>query len=116
MRGRGPGMMMGAMVDARLAYLKAQLGITEAQGKVWADYEEAVKSRIAARAGNHQAMMDGRAEDNAIDRLDLRIAAMESMVDLLKSTRAATVALYDSLSAEQKALADDLIGSDCGAM
>ncbi|MCW0182492.1 Spy/CpxP family protein refolding chaperone [Zavarzinia sp.] len=120
-QGGGPGMGrrgmgMGAMIDARLAYLKAQLGITEAQAKVWAAYEDTVKNRAAGRLGNHDAMMDAKANGTAIDRLDLRIAAMETMIDLLKSTREATVALYDSLSAEQKVVADQLIGNDCGAM
>lgn len=120
-QGGGPGMGrrgvgMAPMIDARLAYLKAQLGITEAQAKVWAAYEDSVKNRVAGRLGNREAMMDARANGTAIDRLDLRIAAMETMIDLLKSTRDATVALYDSLSVDQKKIADELIGNDCGAM
>src|SRR5262245_30847419 len=43
----GPGMMMGygPMVEDRLAYLKAELGITDAQTEAWNGYVNAVKAR-----------------------------------------------------------------------
>lgn len=111
---RGAG--MGVMVDARLTYLKGQLAITEAQEPAWAAYAAAVKGRIDTMQGNRAGMLDAMENGNAVDRMDVRIAAMEAMLDALKATRAATVALYDALSPDQKAVADDLIGNDCGAM
>jgi len=119
--GGGPGMGrrgggMGVMVEARLTYLKGELQITEAQAKVWSAYEEAIRNRVATMQGNRAGMMDAMQNGNAIERMDVRIAAMEAMIDALKATREATVALYDALSPEQKQVADELIGNDCGAM
>ncbi|MCF4164108.1 Spy/CpxP family protein refolding chaperone [Zavarzinia compransoris] len=111
---RGGG--MGVMVDARLTYLKGQLAITEAQEPAWAAYAAAVKGRVDTMQGNRAGMMDAMENGNAVERMDVRIAAMEAMLDALKATRDATVALYDALDADQKLLADDLIGNDCGAM
>ena len=43
----GPGMMMdfGPMMEGRLAYVKAELGVTEAQTAAWDGYVSAVKAR-----------------------------------------------------------------------
>jgi hypothetical protein len=37
---------MGAMADGRLAYLKGELNITEAQSEAWNGYADAVKARV----------------------------------------------------------------------
>jgi hypothetical protein len=52
----GPGMMIyGPAIEGRLAYVKAELGITDAQTAAWDGYVTAVKSRMAAMQGTHQA-------------------------------------------------------------
>ena len=45
----GPGMMMdfGPMIEGRLAYTKAELGITDAQTAAWDGYVAAVKARAS---------------------------------------------------------------------
>ena len=49
----GPGAMgrmarMDALIDGRLAYLKGELQITEAQSNAWDAYADAVRARIDA--------------------------------------------------------------------
>ena len=40
---------------------------------------------------------------------------MEAMLESMKALKPATEGLYAVLTAEQKTVADDLIGGDCGA-
>lgn len=113
MMGRQP--RMGAMVEGRLAYLKGELNITEEQKPVWDAYASAVGSRVETMQGIHQSMMETMRNGSATARMDARIAAMEAMLESMKALKPATEGLYAVLTPEQKAVADDLIGGDCGA-
>jgi LTXXQ motif family protein len=114
MGGMGPGMMMtGPAVEGRLAYLKAEFGITEAQMTAWDGYVTVVKARMLAMPGMHQTMIQA---GTAITRLDAHTKAMESMVETLKSLKPATEALYAVLTPKQKTKADQLLGMGCCMM
>ena len=114
----GRGAMMGsparmdAMVDGRLAYLKGELNISDAQIDAWNGYAEAVKGRVDVM----QQMRQGMQQGSAPERMDARVKGMEAMVDALKAAKPATEKLYAVLDDEQKKMADQLIGMDCGAM
>jgi LTXXQ motif family protein len=57
MRGMmGPG-SIAAQVEGRLAYVKAEIAITEAQTPAWKQYEDAVRSRTSGMQGMRQEMM-----------------------------------------------------------
>lgn len=114
MEGRQPN--MGAMVEGRLAYLKGELAITDAQTEAWNIYAEAVKGRVETMQGMRQGMMDAMLKGSATDRMKARISGMESMLESMKTVGPATEKLYGVLSDDQKKIADDLIGNDCGAM
>jgi hypothetical protein len=119
--GQGPGAMMDrqpridAMIEGRLAYLKGELDITDAQTEAWTGYADAVKARIDLMQGMRQSMFDAMQKGTAIERMDVRIANMEAMLEAMKQLKPATEALYAALTDEQKAVADQLIGADCGA-
>lgn len=127
-QGMGPGMMgqygmgmmghgvmndMGPMMEGRLAYMKAELGITAEQTAAWGDYAKAVKERVSSMQKTRTEMMKVMHSGSALDRLDARTKAMENMVESLKAVRPAVVALYNALTADQKKKADALIGMDC---
>lgn len=120
--GRGPGMMfgqqprLGALVGGRLAYLKAELGITDEQTEAWNGYAKAVEGRLESMQTIHNSMWETLQKGTAPERMDARIASMEAMLEAMKALKPATEALYAALSEEQKKLADELIGLDCGAM
>jgi hypothetical protein len=116
MRGMGHGMMMHSvpMMEARLAYIKADLEITEAQMPAWDAYADAVRVRHDAMESVHADMMKAKGNGSAVGRMDAHIKAMETMVDSLKALKPATDALYAALSEEQKEKADQLLGSGCG--
>ena len=114
----GAGMMMdfGPMMEGRLAYVKAELGITDAQSAAWDGYVTAVKARASNMQGMHTAMMQAMQAGTALERLDERTKAMESMVESLKALRPATETLYGALSDDQKKKADLLLGMGCCMM
>jgi hypothetical protein len=114
----GPGMMMNfdPMMEGRLAYMKAELGVTEAQTSAWDDYVKAVKARATTMQGMHTAMVQAMQAGSALERLDARTNAMESMVERLKALRPVTEALYKVLSDDQKKKADQLLGMGCCTM
>jgi hypothetical protein len=109
-------MQMGAMADSRLANLKAELKITVAQAGVWKGYADAIKTRVDVMQGSRTSMMGAMDKGGAIERMDLRIKSMEAMIESMKVVKPATEKLYAALTAEQKIVADQLIGADCGAM
>lgn len=113
----GPmGMMPGPMIEGRLAYLKAELAITEAQSAAWTGYVSAVKARMTSMQGMHQTMMQAMQSGTAVARLDAHVNAMEAMTATLKAMKPATEALYAVLTPDQKAKADLLLGMGCCMM
>ena len=114
----GPGMMMGygPMMEGRLAYIKAELGITDAQTEAWNDYVSAVKARATTMQGMHTTMMQTMQSGSAVERMEAHTQAMQSMVESMKALKPATEALYKVLSDEQKKKADLLLGAGCCMM
>jgi len=117
MMGRGCPMMGGDMPmyrEGRIAFLKAELEVTEAQAKVWDAYADALKKNMQSMQDMHKTMMAARTGKTPVERLDARITAMEGRLQALKEIKPALVALYDALSDEQKKKADQLLtGMGC---
>lgn len=110
MDGWGGGMMMGPRFsEQRLAALKKELEITDAQAKAWDDYAAAIKSSSESMRDLHLQMMSASDPTTLPDRLKLSQGMMEARIEVMKSTNAATLALYEALSPEQKKKADELI-------
>lgn len=107
---------ISALVDGRLAYLKSELNITDAQKDAWTGYADAVRSRVETMESMHEAMATAMAQGTAIDRMNARIQGMETMLGAMKAMQPATERLYKVLNSDQKQLADELIGLDCGGM
>jgi hypothetical protein len=114
----GPGMMGGqitAVAEARLAYLHTALAITAAQDAPWQAYAAAVREQLAAMQESHATLWQVMHAGSAPDRMAARITAMSAMLAALQALQPATAALYASLDETQRALADQLIGMECGA-
>lgn len=122
MRGWGRGMMGGCgpmgfdesgetppFVDGRIAFLKTELGITDAQAKPWAAFVEAMKSNFVNMQGLRQAMQSAFAAGTPVERLNARLSVMESRVAALKEMQKPLGDLYGALSDAQKKKADDLL-------
>ena len=94
-----------AFAERRLARLKADLRITDQQAPLWQDFAD----RARSEAGRGMMAMQNQAQDLSLsapermsrtaDILRQRLAGMEAVNDSFRR-------LYDSLSADQKRVAD----------
>jgi hypothetical protein len=118
MRGMGGGemrMMPSEHVEGRIAFLKTELGITEAELPQWNAFADALRNSaktMRMAMGN----MPGGMPAALPAKLDAMTAMMTARLDGLKTTAAATKALYTVLTDAQKKVADELVMSPMGGM
>jgi hypothetical protein len=127
--------MMGMMgmadhVEGRIAFLKAELKITEAQVTQWNAFADALRENARRMSGMPAMMMQGgmmqggmmqggmMSQDgtsvSAPDRLDRMEKMMTTMLETIKATKTALAPLYAVLTEEQKKVADQLIHGPMG--
>jgi len=118
MMGGCPMMGMGMGQDGapmhqqgRIAFLKAELGITSAQTKAWDAYAEVLKKNFESMRSMRQAMMTAMSAKSPVERLDARIKAMDGRVAALKGIKPTLAGLYAALNDDQKKRADQLLTS-----
>jgi len=101
-------------VEGRIAFIKAEFVITDAQKDVWDAYAAALRKNFESMQGMRKTMMSVMEAATPIDRLDLHITTMESRLQSLKEIKPALAALYAALSEDQKKKADSLLtGMGC---
>lgn len=105
----GSDMMVGQHVEGRIAFLKAELGITPAQEAQWNPFADALRANGQAMADMHQRMMGGGMPATLPQRLEWREQMMTSHLEALRTIKVATGPLYGALSNEQRRIADNLI-------
>jgi len=106
--------MMGDHIEGRLAFLKTELKITDAQMPQWNRFAEALRGASASMQGMRQGMMRGDASATAPARLEFYVSVLSSRVDALRAVKTALDPLYAALSEEQKKQADEMmLGSMC---
>ena len=112
------GMMMGAdtssFAEGRIAFLRAELVITDAQKAVWETYAAALKKNLQGMQAMRQTMMKVMEAKTPVERLDAHITTMDGRLAALKEVKPALAALHAALSAEQKKKADQILtGMGC---
>jgi hypothetical protein len=104
----GPGVVdMTARLEGRLAFLRAELRITEAQNPAWTTFADGFRS-------TRQHLLDARQQLNQpyakpADRLEQYERHLAARLEALKSARASFIQLYASLDDAQKHTADELV-------
>ena len=115
--GMGGMAMMAGHVEGRLAFLKTELKITDAQLPLWNGVADAMranaKSMSAMMSGG---MMAGSEAATLPEKLALREKMMTAHLDALRRFKAAVDPLYAALSPEQKKTADQLLMGPMGMM
>ena len=149
----GPGMMpmMGMMdpgrhIEGRIAFLKTELRITEAQSPQWNAFADALRATAKRMSEQWAGMMPGTMMGSGTmgsgtmpmmrgamtpgmmmsgqagsamslpERLDWAEKHMTARLEMLQAMKGATTQLYGVLSDEQKGLADQLIHGPMGMM
>ncbi len=113
---RGMGMMLGH-VEGRLAFLKTELKITDAQLPLWNTVADAIRANATTMSTMMSGgMMGNQQTDTLPDKLALREKMMTAHLDALRKFKAAVDPLYAALSPEQKKTADQLLIGPMGMM
>ena len=114
--GAGMAMMSGQHVEGRIAYLKAELGITDAQLPQWNAFAEAMREGATSMQAAMTTNMGSGMPATAPARLDAMIAMMTARLESMKKTSDAGKALYAVLTDTQKKSADELLMSPMAGM
>jgi hypothetical protein len=123
--GRGGGMMMGHMmcrasehVEGRLAYLKAELKLTEAQTPQWNAFADAFRAS-SQKTAHHCATLREQAEKGGgptgfVAQLGVMERNMTAHLEAVRALKAAAEPLFAALSEEQKKTADEVLKGPMG--
>jgi len=101
---------MAERIDGRLAFLKAELKITDTQTPAWNKLAEAIRKSAASRVERMRGTWSG--EDTArslVDRLEAHEQYMTARLEEIKQIKASWSELYQGLSDGQKKEADDIV-------
>ena len=119
MMGRDGMGMMGAMVrhvEGRLAFLKTELKITDAQLPLWNALADAMRANAKSMGDMAGGMMGGSQTAALPDKLAMREKMRTAHLEALRRFKAAVDPLYAALSDEQKKTADELLIGPMGMM
>ena len=119
MMGRDGMAMIGAMarhVEGRLAFLKTELKITDAQLPLWNPVADAMRANAKTMGDMAGGMMGGSQTATLPDKLAMREKMMAAHLEALRKFKAAVDPLYAALSEEQKKSADELLIGPMGMM
>jgi hypothetical protein len=116
----GPAMCtaMTGHIDGRLAYVKAELKITEAQEQLWNTYAVAARDNTNTMLARCSTMMSRQSGStvNLPDQLDQNEQVMVAHLDAMCAMSKALKPLYAALSDDQKKTADQLFWGPMGMM
>ena len=122
----GMGQMMGAMqsgrggstmmpfehTEGRLAFIKAELAVTDAQTPQWNAFADALRASSKSMRETMANMATAQPDKpwTAADRTGAMVQMMTARLEGMKAVAAAEKALYAVLTDAQKETADDLLG------
>ncbi len=103
-------------VEGQIAFLKAALGITPAQAARWDNVARAIRENHRETQQVYDRAQSGPVQpQTAIQRVEAQLKSAELSVTETKRFLEAFRPFYASLSPDQKATADELIGQSSGS-
>jgi hypothetical protein len=114
--GMGMGMAMTDHIEGRVAFLKAELKITDAQSSSWNAFADALRANAKALVDIRQSFLAKpvAARGNFAETLDFQERWLAARLDGTRAMKTAFTALSPTLSDEQKKTADDLLARPFG--
>jgi hypothetical protein len=90
-------------IEGHIAFIKAELKITAAQGKVWDDFAAAIRAN-AKQLNEHGAELAkaGTIEDSPVERVAQQEKVLAARLEIVRRTKPALTALHAALSDDQK--------------
>jgi len=117
----GPGMMgFGSMmfshVEGRIAFLKTELKITDAQNGAWNAFADALRANNRRMNEAQQMIIKRQAgPSGVVERLGARELMLSAALENIRAIKTSFAALNAKFSDEQKKTADELLASPMGA-
>lgn len=108
--------MMASHIEGRIAELKAQLKITDAQMPQWDHFAEALRGVGKTMGQMHQQMVQAGQSNTLPERLARHEKMLAAHFSSVKSLEEALQPLYASLSDAQKKIADKMMIGPMGMM
>ena len=124
----GPGQMMGRFgmmgmqmmaqhVEGRIAFLKTELKITDAQLPQWNAFAQAMRDAASAMQGAPATMMGMMNQSGTLpDNLAAQETLLADRLEAIRKLKTAAGPLYAALSDDQKKSADELMVGPMGVM
>lgn len=98
-------------IEGRLAFLKTELKITDAQSQQWNAFADVLRQQDKARRERLEQHRAAKKRDSTVlERLERRQQASEARAEEMKTFVAAFRPLYEALDEQQKKTADELFG------
>ena len=120
MIGPGNGMSTIDHIEGRIAFLRAELKITDAQMSAWNAFADALRANAKKLGEVRAAVMPrsgaGQQPLTLADRLDLQEQWLVARLEGTRTIRPAFVNLFGTLSDEQKKTANELLAPHMGMM
>ncbi|WP_027579817.1 Spy/CpxP family protein refolding chaperone [Bradyrhizobium sp. Ai1a-2] len=103
-------------VEGRIAFLRAELKITDAQTAAWNAFAEALRANAKALGELRAAMMQDSTQLGLVDRLTQQEKWLSARLEGTRAIRSALVNLVGTFSDEQQKAADELLTPHTGMM
>src|SRR3974390_43054 len=103
-------------VEGRIAFLRTELKITDAQSSAWNAFADALRTNAKSLGEVRAAMMPqaGAAQQDLVDRLGLQEKWLAARLEGTRAIKSALTNLVGTLSDDQKTTADELLAPHMG--
>ena len=108
--------MMAANVEGRIASLKSELKITDAQSSAWNKFADALRAAGGSMNDMYQQMMQSGPAATLPARLNRRETMLAAHLTRVKALKEALTPLYASFSDAQKEIADSMMIGPMGML
>jgi len=103
-------------VEGRIAYLKAELKVTDAQSAPWTAFADTMRADASAMKTMHEGMGKAPMPTAMPDRIAARRKMMSERMAIMDRSEASMKALYAALSTGQRTIFDQLMSGPMGMM
>jgi LTXXQ motif family protein len=103
-------------VEGRIAFLKTELKITDAQNAAWSAFADALRTNAKSLGEVRASMMpqEGAGQQSLVDRLALHEKWLAARLEGTRAMKSALTNLVGTLSDEQKKTSDELLAPHLG--